>query len=171
MRGKITLRVSFLDVLLTVALILSYLESIISFGFIFPGFRLGLSNITVVVVLYFFGARFAVPFGLIKSFFSLMFLGRFSSLFFSMTGMVFSLIVMILLRKIGKFSIYSVSACGSVFHIWGQIFAAAFYLSSLSAFIFIPWLSLLAVFSGIAVGWLSNIILSRLNSSIYGKFR
>lgn len=156
--GKIALTA----LLLALALIFSYIESLISLGFVFPGFRLGLSNITVLVVLYVFGEKYAVPFGLFKSFFSLLFLGRLSSLLFSVCGTVMSLIIMILLKKTGKFSIFAVSACGSVFHIWGQFFAAVAVFSSLSLLEMLPYLSLLAVVSGLAVAAVSFPVIDRL---------
>lgn len=165
MLNKASGRAAFCAVMMALALILSYIESLISFGFVFPGFRLGLSNIPVVVILYLFGAGYAVPFGILKSLLSLLFMGRLSSLFFSVSGMIFALLIMILLNKSGRFSIYSVSACGSVFHVWGQFFASAIYLSSISVFSLVPWLSLAAVFSGIIVAFLSKIIISRIGLS------
>lgn len=144
-------KVALVAVLAALAVILSYLESLISLGFIFPGFKIGLSNVTVLIVLYLFGAVPATVFGLSKSVFSLLLFGRLSSLLFSVGGMILSLFIMIILRYSGKFSIYAVSACGSVFHIWGQVFAAALCFSTLSVFGFIPILSFLAVLSGTVV--------------------
>lgn len=162
MRNDKIRKIALTALLLALALIFSYIESLISLGFVFPGFRLGLSNITVLVVLYVFGEKYAVPFGLFKSFFSLLFLGRLSSLLFSVCGTVMSLIIMILLKKTGKFSIFAVSACGSVFHIWGQFFAAVAVFSSLSLLEMLPYLSLLAVVSGLAVAAVSFPIIDRL---------
>ena len=162
MRNDKIRKIALTALLLALALIFSYIESLISLGFVFPGFRLGLSNITVLVVLYVFGEKYAVPFGLFKSFFSLLFLGRLSSLLFSVCGTVMSLIIMILLKKTGKFSIFAVSACGSVFHIWGQFFAAVAVFSSLSLLEMLPYLSLLAVVSGLAVAAVSFPVIDRL---------
>ena len=100
MRNDKVRKIALTALLLSLALIFSYIESLISLGFVFPGFRLGLSNITVLVVLYVFGEKYAVPFGLFKSFFSLLFLGRLSSLLFSVCGTAMSLIIMILLGTV-----------------------------------------------------------------------
>ncbi len=162
MRNDKVWKIALTALLLSLALIFSYIESLISLGFVFPGFRLGLSNITVLVVLYVFGEKYAVPFGLFKSFFSLLFLGRLSSLLFSVCGTAMSLIIMILLKKTGKFSIFAVSACGSVFHIWGQFFAAAAVFSSFSLLGMLPYLSLFAVFSGLAVAAVAFPVINRL---------
>lgn len=159
MLNKSSSKIAVLAVLMSLSLIFSYIESLISFGFIFPGFRIGLSNIAVVMVLYAFGSKHAFLFGISKVFLSLLFLGRLSSFLFSLTGMVLSLAVMILIKRAGKFSIYAVSACGAVFHIWGQVIASSLYVFSLSSFIFIPWLSLLAVVSGLTVGVISRAVL------------
>lgn len=163
MRNDKIKKITLIALLSALALIFSYIESLVSLGFIFPGFKIGISNITVLVVLYLLGEKYAVPFGLCKSFFSLLFLGRLSSLCFSVCGMAMSLFIMILLRKTKKFSIFAVSACGSVFHIWGQFLAAAVVFSSFSLLRMLPYLSLLAVVSGIIVAAISLPVLSRLD--------
>ena len=104
MRNDKIKKITLIALLSALALIFSYIESLVSLGFIFPGFKIGISNITVLVVLYLLGEKYAVPFGLCKSFFSLLFLGRLYSLCFSVCGMAMSLFIMILLRKTKKFS-------------------------------------------------------------------
>lgn len=164
LRTKRSYSVALIAIFAALAVILSYVENIVSFGFVFPGFKIGLSNVTVLAVLYIFGSGTAVVFGLCKSFFSLLLFGRLSSLLFSVGGMALSLIIMIILKKTGRFSLFAVSACGSVFHVWGQVFAAALCFSTLSVFGFIPYLSLLAVGSGITVAAVARPVVERANS-------
>ena len=48
-------KVALLGVFLALALICSYIESLIPFYFGVPGMKLGLTNIVVVLLLYFYG--------------------------------------------------------------------------------------------------------------------
>ena len=50
-------KVAVLGVFLALALICSYIESLIPFYFGVPGMKLGLTNIVVVLLLYFYGTK------------------------------------------------------------------------------------------------------------------
>ena len=53
-------KVAILGVFLALALICSYVESLIPFYFGVPGMKLGLTNVVVLLLLYFFGAKEAL---------------------------------------------------------------------------------------------------------------
>ena len=53
-------KVALLGVFLALALICSYIESLIPFYFGVPGMKLGLTNIVVVLLLYFYGTKEAL---------------------------------------------------------------------------------------------------------------
>lgn len=53
-------KVALLGVFLALALICSYVESLIPFYFGVPGMKLGLTNIVVVLLLYFYGTKEAL---------------------------------------------------------------------------------------------------------------
>lgn len=159
-------KISTMAVLLSVALILSYLESILSLNITLPGIKLGLSNIALVLVLYLYGDFYALLFGITKSVLSLLFLGRLASLFFSLTGTVFAVIIMIILKKFKCFSLFGVCVCGSIFHVWGQLAAAGIFYGGTTPLRLLPWLTICAVISGIIV---SIPVWSILKSGIFEK--
>ena len=66
--GLIPLRnkVAYLGVFLALALICSYVESLIPFYFGIPGVKLGLTNIVVVLMLYCVGAREALTISVLR---------------------------------------------------------------------------------------------------------
>lgn len=158
MRNSKTYKTAFFSLLLAAALILSYLESLLS-GFIpVPGVKIGISNIATVYVLYEYGFPQALGFGVLKALLASAFTGRVSSVAFSLTGIVLSVLVMALLKKTGKFSLLGVNVSGAIFHIAGQISAASIILQTKGVWLFLPWLAIIAVCCGI----ITYIILRRL---------
>ena len=61
-----TKKVAFLGVFLALALILSYVESLIPFYFGIPGVKLGLTNLIVVVMLYLCGTKEAFAISMLR---------------------------------------------------------------------------------------------------------
>ena len=64
--NKKTQRIAVIGVISAFAIILSYIESLISFNFFVPGVKLGLANLAVVMVMYIFGNREAIIVNLIR---------------------------------------------------------------------------------------------------------
>ena len=62
-----------LALLMTAALMLSYVESVISLNFVVPGVRIGIGNVFLTYVLYEYGFPTAAGFGLTRSVLSLIF--------------------------------------------------------------------------------------------------
>lgn len=146
--------------LLAVSLILSYAESLIFSDVFLPGIKLGLSNIAVVVALYFFGFAPALILGIAKSVISLLIFGRLSALLYSVLGIVFSVTVMFAVKKTGVFSVFGVGISGAASHIVGQLVAACIMLSSPYPLTLFPVLCLLSVVSAAILYFPERIILS-----------
>lgn len=142
-------KVALFGVLTATALILSYIESVLILPVTLPGVKPGLSNITLLTAILVFDPVTALLFGFSKCFLALLFGGRLASLFFSLSGTFLSVLGMVLCRKSGRFSLFGISICGSVFHIWGQLFAAVIMTHTPSVFSLTPVLSGFAVISGI----------------------
>lgn len=148
------------------ALIFSYIEFLIPFSPGIPGIKLGIANIVVLIALYYLGAGYAVVINLVRVFVAgLLFNGLFGALY-SLSGALMSLIVMMLLKKSGLFSVTGVSLAGGVAHNFGQLIVAAFLISNIKIFIYFPVLIFSGLISGIAIGILAHIILSRLPSRL-----
>ena len=140
--------------LTAVALIFSYIEAILPFNIGIPGVKLGLANVVIVYAIYTLGVKYAILISVCRVLLSALLFGNVYSLVYSAAGAVLSLLVMILLKKWGIFSICGVSAAGGVFHNLGQIIVAGLIIKVQQVFLYFPVL----VFSGIVTGVLNGII-------------
>ncbi len=136
-------------ILTATALILSYIETVVSSGIIIPGIKLGLSNIPVVIALYTISFPHALAIGILKSLISLLIFGRLSSLMYSIFGIIFAILSMYLLKRIKPLSLLSVNVGGSFMHIIGQLIAASIMLKSLTPWTLFPLFGALSIVSGI----------------------
>lgn len=141
-------------ILIAVALVLSYLESLIPAFFAVPGMKLGLTNLVVIVALYLMGTKSALFINIIRVLLVGLLFGNVISLLYSLAGAVLSWVVMVLLKRTGKFSIVAVSIAGGVFHNIGQILIAMLVLKTVA----IGWYLLILWFTGIAAGAVIGII-------------
>ena len=108
----------------TLALILSYIESLVPLSFAVPGIKMGLANIAIVFVLYRLGEKEAIAVSLIRLFWVAVLFGSFMTFLYSLAGAALSMTVMIILKRSGKFSAVGVSVAGGITHNAGQIIAA-----------------------------------------------
>lgn len=104
-----TRKIAYLGVFLALALILSYVESLIPFYFGIPGVKLGLTNLIVVVMLYCTGTKEAFGVSVARILLAGFLFGNLFSILYSLAGGVLSFIVMCLLKKTGRFHVISVS--------------------------------------------------------------
>ena len=124
---------------------------------IFPGFKLGLSNIVTLFML-FLGEKWKAP-DVFLVFITRVLLAAFitgqgMSLIYSVTGGTAALLIMLALKKaVSNAPVPAVSAAGAVAHNLGQISAAALILQSGSVFIYLPVLIAGGIISGLLTGF------------------
>ena len=118
-----TKKVAFLGLFISLAMILSYIESQIPALVAVPGVKVGLPNIVMVLLLYKIGAKETVTVSIIRIILISMLFGSIQTLTFSIAGAVLSLLGMILLKKTDLFSCITVSIVGGILHNVGQIIA------------------------------------------------
>lgn len=148
--------------LAALALIFSYIEVLIPFSPGIPGIKLGIANLVIIVALYYLGTRYALLINLIRILIGgLLFSGLFGVLY-SLSGALVSMLVMVLLKKTGIFSVTGVSMAGGVAHNLGQILVAAFLVSNIKIFVYFPALIISGVISGAVIGVLAYLILKKL---------
>ena len=75
-----------MGLLLAVALVLSYIESVIPLNFGIPGMKLGLPNLAVVLTLYLFGWKEALLINLTRILLSGFMFGNMAGILFSLAG-------------------------------------------------------------------------------------
>lgn len=160
--NKKTQRIAVIGVISAFAIILSYIESLISFNFFVPGVKLGLANLAVVMVMYIFGNREAIIVNLIRILIvGLLFTNLFSILF-SIAGAVISFLLMVLAKRTGKLSVMGVSVIGGVSHNIGQIIVAAFVVETYSVIYYVPVLIVAGVVTGMINGIVSETLVKYL---------
>ncbi len=150
-------------VLVALAMILSYIESLIPAFVAVPGFKIGLANSVTVFALYYLGRRYALCISVVRVLLSALLFGSPVSLIYSISGALLSLMGMSLLRGVRIFSPIGVSTAGGVLHNIGQIAAACFLLGS-GAIFYLPALLIGGVISGVVIGLIAGIVMSRVKS-------
>jgi heptaprenyl diphosphate synthase len=166
-------KLTFIAVLVAQALILYIVEGMIPVPFIAPGAKLGLSNIVSLTSLYILGFKNTFVVLVVRILLSTFFGGNLSSLIYSLSGGIISLLVMQLVKSLGKdnVSIIGISVSGAFFHNVGQVFAAAAIIHNINIVVYIPILTVAGVGTGIFVGITSNYLLSALRKvPIYRNF-
>lgn len=159
-RTSPALRVARVAVLVALAMIFSYVESLIPLHFGVPGIKLGLANLTVVVALALLHPAEAFLVSAIRiALLSLLF-GNGASIIYSLAGGLLSFLVMFLLMKTKKFSVYGISVAGGVSHNVGQIAAAAVILGSGRIVYYLPVLMIAGILTGLLIGFLAARVLS-----------
>lgn len=152
---KLTTKQLTLCALLTaMALALSYLENFfpLSLAIPVPGIKLGLANIVTVFALYALGSGQAFMILLARCFLGAVFAGNMNALIFSVMGGVTAMVVMILLKKWQKLSVYGVSIGGAAAHNCGQVAAAVLTLGNSGPLYYLPILLGVSLFTGALTG-------------------
>ena len=151
-------KISRMAMLLALSVVLNIIESFIPiFSGVVPGFKLGLSNIVILLVVYIYGFKDALLISILKVFLvGILRTGLFSmSFFFSLGGAILSVIAMCLVKKITKLSIIGVSIVGSISHTLGQfIIAIIFY--NVNMLYYMGLALILALPTGILIGFLTK---------------
>lgn len=156
-------KAAYFGVYTALALIFSYVESLIPIPIRLPGAKLGLANLVIVVALYKMGTKEAYILSVVRVVLSGFLFGNLFSIMYSLAGGLLSLTVMIILKKTNSFSLLGVSAMGGVFHNVGQLVMASFVLESLSVWYYFPPLLMVGLATGILIGILAGEMLKRLN--------
>lgn len=155
-------KLSEIALMVTLALIFSYVEAIIPYNPGIPGIKLGIANIVAIIALYKFSWREAVTVNAIRIIIAgLLFNGVFGAIY-SMAGSLVSLLGMVILKKTKLFSVAGVSMAGGVLHNVGQLLVAAFIIEDVRIFFYFPVLLFSGLIAGLAIGIAADIILRRL---------
>lgn len=142
------------------AFIFSYIEWLLPIPMPFPGMKLGLANIVIVICLYHLGMTTALTVSLVRLMLGAFTFGNLSMLLYSLCGGMFSFFIMVLFKKI-NFHIYSVSAMGGIFHNIGQLLVAGLMLSSSAIINYFPFLFLSGIITGYLIGFISHMCIKR----------
>ena len=158
---KKTKRLFLLAMLTAVAMILSYVESLLpSVGI--PGVKMGLANIAVIFALFRFGWKEAAALSLVRVVLVSLLFGSVGAMLYSLAGAVLSLAVMALLRRIDRFSTVGISVAGGVAHNAGQILMAMLILQTKQLLGYLPVLAVSGIAGGVLTGLAAALLIRRI---------
>ena len=155
-------RIASLGVFLALALILSYVETLIPINFGVPGMKLGLANMVVVILLFLFTPGEAFLVSIVRILLSGLLFGNGASVIYSLAGGLLSFLVMYLCFRFLKMKMIPLSCIGAVSHNTGQLIAAAVLVTNYNIVFYLPVLLASGIITGLIIGTLSAAVHSRL---------
>lgn len=160
--NKSVRRLSLLSLLMALALVLGWLESLVPLPIPVPGIKLGLSNVVLLFSLYTLRRRDALLLLIAKVTLSCLLFSGFPAFAYATTGGLFSLGGMIVLKGRKGFSVVGVSVVGAVLHNVGQILAAVVLLGTSQLIYLLSVLLVAGVVTGLLTGLAASLILRAL---------
>ena len=155
-------RVAYFGVFTALALIFSYVESLIPIQLGVPGVKLGLANLIIVIALYKMRLSEVFLLSIVRILLSGFLFGNYFSILYSLAGGLLSLAVMALLKKTGDFSVMGISMAGGVFHNVGQLVVAMMVVETFSVGYYLPVLLVAGLVTGFLIGVAAGEMLKRL---------
>lgn len=167
MNSSRTSRIALYGILIALAFILSWLETLLPNPLegMVPGIKLGLANLVVIIALLRLGFLPAVTISLVRVLLTAFTFGNLSMFFYSLAGAIFSILAMQLMKSLRHFGTSGISISGGLAHNLGQIFVAMLVLGP-SLIYYLPYLILGGCISGFLIGLLATLILSHLPKQI-----
>lgn len=155
-------KAAYFGVFTALALIFSYVETLIPIHFGIPGIKLGLANLLIVIFLYKRNAKEALLLSVMRIILSGFMFANLFSILYSLSGGVLSLVVMAFLKKKEIFSVIGVSIAGGITHNLGQLIVAMLVVETYRVGYYFPVLLLAGVITGMLIGIVANEVLKRL---------
>lgn len=153
-----TKKMTFLSLMVAYSLVLYIIETYIPNPLIaiFPGAKLGLSNIITLISLMILGIKNTCIILTIRIILSSIFAGPISYLLFSAGGAYLSLIFMYLASKIKDFSLIGVSIIGAIGHNIGQLLVASIIVENINMIGYLPFMLIASLLTGMFIGLVSK---------------
>lgn len=166
-----TKKITFLSLMIGYSLILYIIEGFIPNPMIaiFPGAKLGLSNIITLIALMTFGFKDTFIILTVRIILSTIFTGPISYLMFSIGGGYLSLIIMYLFNKMNGFSIIGISILGAIGHNIGQLLVASLIVKNIAMTTYLPFMLITSLVTGMFVGLVSKLAIPYVKSRIKNR--
>ena len=140
-------RVAYFGVFTALALIFSYVETLIPINFGIPGVKLGLANLVIVIALYKMKLTEVYLLSVVRVLLSGFIFGNYFSIIYSLAGGLLSLTVMALLKKSKGFSVMGILVV--------ETFSVGYYF---------PVLLVAGLITGLVIGIVSAEMLKRIKN-------
>ena len=157
-------RLASFGVFVALALIFSYIETLIPFQIGIPGVKLGLANLVILIALYRMPVGEVYLLSGVRVVLTGFLFGNLMSILYSLAGGILSLTVMWGMKRIRSVSILGVSIAGGVFHNIGQLLAAALMVETYGVFSYLPVLLISGLLTGFVIGLAAGEMLKRIRS-------
>lgn len=158
-------KMAMLALLIALAVLMGYVESLIPLNFGIPGIKIGLCNIVILIVLLRYSWKEALAVSVVRILAVGFLFGNLFSIIYSLSGAVLSILVMTLLLKSGRFGLLGVSAAGGCVHNIGQLLVAKIVLPGLP----LLWYTPVLMFAGLATGALVAVIVYEVMVRLPGR--
>ena len=155
-------KTAFCGLMLALALIASYVESLIPVPIPVPGIKLGVANSVVLILLYYTNTKTTWGISVGRVVLSGFLFGSLSSILYSLSGAILSLLVMTMIKKRDCFTMTGVSVAGGVSHNIGQLIMAFLVLESGALWYYLPVLLVSGCVTGGLIGILGKEIFKRM---------
>ncbi len=133
---------------------------------ILPYFRLGLSNLIILFAMLTVGALPTLIVVIGKSTIVPLFFSNPIMIIYSLCASLSAYLITLILVRIKKMSLISISLISSVVHNFVQICVAAIMTSSSTVFFYLPILALFGSMSGILIGFLTMLAVKKIPQHI-----
>jgi len=160
-------KTAFCGLMLSLALIAGYVESLIPVPIPIPGIKLGVANSIVLILLYMTNTKSVCLVSVSRVLLAGFLFGSMASILYSLSGAVLSLLMMYLFKKKDCFTMTGVSVIGGVSHNIGQLLMAFLVLESGAVWYYLPVLLLSGVVTGSIIGMLGKEVQKRIPKSMH----
>lgn len=149
-----TRQLVFASLMVALGIALNVAEGMLPLTLPFPGAKIGLANIALLLCLCILPLRLTVSVFFLRVLLASILLGTFlsTSFFIGGAGGFLSLVVMLTVKKIPCVSLLGVSIAGAAAHNLGQMFMAAFIINNYSLLYYLPIILVLAIPAGFLTG-------------------
>lgn len=151
--------ITIISIFIALALVLSYVDSLIVILPQIYGVKLGLANIAIIYILYYKGAKEAIIVSILRVILASILFGNLVSLAYSLAGAILSLTLMIILKNFTSLGRITISIVGAISHNAGQIIMAIILMGTIEIVYYLPILIMTGLISGIGIGCLSIMVL------------
>ena len=151
-------KISFCAILVAFGLILSYVEAIVPINLIipFPGFKLGLANLSVMLAFFTLGIKYAVAVSICRISLCALLFGSATSFFFSLSGGILALLAMLAYSLVLKRfnGALGLSVLCAAMHDLGQCIACSVFFGYYVITFYLPYLLMFSIVTGSITGLL-----------------
>ena len=155
-------KVALYGLLIALAMVLSFVETLVPVPLPIPGIKLGLANLVTIVGLYLAGIPGTICVTILRVVLVGLSFGNPYSMIYGLSGSFLSLFVMALMKKYHMFSQIGISILGGVFHNIGQLIFAAVIVRTAGVFVYLPFLLTAGCIAGAVIGIIGGIMTERL---------